>query len=106
MAATASGTPRSASTSRRSSAKASASTAIAASWVVKVLVAGTATSVPASVTRDRSATSVRGDPSTLVTPTVLAPQSLAHSRVATISSVAPDCDTATASTPRRSMLAW
>jgi hypothetical protein len=78
---------------------------MAASWVVKVLVAGTATSRPAWVTRARSATSVRGEPSTLVTPTVLAPASRAHSRVVTISSVAPDWDTATASTPRRSMLA-
>ena len=82
--------------------RARARTAIAASWVVYVLVAGTASSLPAWVTRATSATSVSGDPATLVTATVRAPPWRAQSSVVTISSVAPDCDTATASTPRRS----
>ena len=76
--------------------------ASAASWVVKVLVAGTACSVPAWVTNATSASCASGDPAPLVTARVRAPQSLAQARVSTISSVRPDCDMATASTPDRS----
>ena len=79
-----------------------ASTASAASWVVNVLVAGTACSGPASVTRARSATPASAEPAPLVMASVRAPQSRAQASVSTISSVCPDWDSATASTPDRS----
>ena len=73
-----------------------------ASAVVNVLVAGTARSTPASVTRATSAASASGEPAPLVIARVRAPQSAAQASVSTISSVRPDCDSATASTPDRS----
>ena len=66
------------------------------------MVAGTATSGPARVTSATSAASASGDPSTLVTPTVAAPQARAHSWVSTISAVAPDWDTETTTVSERS----
>ncbi len=78
------------------------STARAASWVVNVLVAGTARSIPASVTNATSACAASGESAPLVTASVRAPQSAAQAMVCTISSVRPDCDRATASTPDRS----
>ena len=81
-----------------------ASTASAASCVVNVFVAGTARSVPARVTNATSAVSASGEPSPLVIASVAAPQSRAHASVSTISSVCPDWDSATASTPPRSTL--
>ncbi len=83
-----------------------ASTASAASWVVNVLVAGTASSAPAAVTKATSATWVSGEPPSLVMARVRAPQSRAQASVSTISSVAPDCDSATASTPDSSTRLW
>ena len=83
-----------------------ASTASAASWVVNVLVAGTASSAPAAVTKATSATWASGEPPPLVMARVRAPQSRAQASVSTISSVAPDWDSATASTPDRSIRVW
>ena len=79
-----------------------ASTASAASCVVNVLVAGTARSTPARVTSATSAASASGDPAPFVMASVRAPPSRAQASVATISSVWPDWDSATASTPDRS----
>ena len=69
---------------------------------MNVLVAGTASSSPARVTSARSAREASGESPSFVTATVRAPHERAQSWVATISSVRPDCDTATASTPERS----
>jgi hypothetical protein len=66
------------------------------------LVAGTATSGPACVTRATSAASASGEAATLVTATVAAPHARAHSWVSTISAVAPDCETETTSESDRS----
>jgi hypothetical protein len=83
-------------------AQADASTASAASCVVNVFVAGTARSAPASVRNATSAPSASGEPAPLVIARVRAPQSRAQAIVSTISSVWPDWDSATASTPERS----
>ena len=73
---------------------------------MKVFVAGTARSAPAAVTRDSSAVCASGEAAELVTASVRAPQSAAQASVSTISSVRPDCDSATASTPDRSSRLW
>ena len=65
-------------------------------------MAGTATSGPACVTSATSADDASGDPATLVTPTVAAPQERAHSCVSTISVVEPDCETDTTTVSERS----
>lgn len=68
-------------------------------------MAGTAFSSPATVhsaTSAACASGLSGPP--LVMPTVAAPQSRAQASVSTISSVRPDWEIATASTPSRSSL--
>ena len=71
--------------------------------MVNVLVAGTARSGPAWVTNATSAAWASGESSPpLVIASVRAPQSCAHASESTISSVRPDWDSATASTPDRS----
>jgi len=54
------------------------------------------------VTNVTSAASATGEPAPLVIASVRAPQSLAQASVSTISSVRPDWDSATASTPDKS----
>ena len=66
------------------------------------LVAGTARSGPASVTSASSAAAASGLPPSLVIATVRRAAVGAQASVSTISSVRPDCDSATASTPSRS----
>jgi hypothetical protein len=68
---------------------------IVSSWAVTVLVAGTATSCPASVSRLRSQTWVSGLPGSLAMVMTVAPARRIRSAVSTISGVAPDWLSAT-----------
>ena len=61
---------------------------------------------PGRVTSASSATSASGEPARFVMASVRAPQFRAQASVSTISSVRPDWDSATASTPDRSARLW
>ena len=80
----------------RAGSYAAAIAAIASIWAVTVLVAGTASSGPASVSRVRSHTPVSGLAASLVMPTTTAPARRMCAAVSTTSGVAPDWLSATA----------
>ena len=69
--------------------------ATASIWAVTVLVAGTASSGPASVSRLRSHTWVSGLPGSLAMPMTTAPACRMDAAVSTTSGVAPDWLSAT-----------
>ncbi len=86
----------------RSAAVTVASTA---SWVVTVLVAGTARSGPASVDSSRSTAPASGLRGSLLMPSTTAPAARAAWQVVMISGVAPDWLSATTRYPRQSTVA-
>ena len=93
--ATASGSAARSAAATNAESNAAAMAATASIWAVTVLVAGTARSGPASVSRARSHTCVSGLPGSLAMPMTTAPARRMDAAVSTTSGVAPDWLSAT-----------
>ncbi len=106
MASTAAGRPASVSPTAGPGPSAAATVTSTASWAVTVLVAGTASSGPASVASTRLTAAASGLPGSLVMPITVAPASRTARHVLMISGVAPDWLSAIIRYPCQSTSAW